>query len=334
MQKPNFALSEILNATEWQKIQDNFAAVTETGIRTLDCEGKNITEPSCTPRLNNYLKNLPGAKHRICNSCLPTFLGGTGVVDKNLRYSCDPGISYLLAPLQIRQQIVLGYLIIGPVILVMRRPKEYYQGLSDELGIDLQDIWKMILEIRIISTHVADSLVELIKDICQSVLNSRYTIMARERDNPLPYSRLLPRVLEALLDVAFQVSGADIGSVMAYNRKKKELTIHSSRGIPRDIADTARIRIGEGIAGTAAQEKTHLLINRSFDDPRIKPFLNRPRIRSSMVLPIRFKDSLLGVMNLGATEKASVTFTEEKAGLINKLIDLATLALQPAPSTN
>jgi ligand-binding sensor protein len=334
VQKPNFTLTDILDIKGWQKIQDNFAAVTEVGIRTLDRGGKNITETSFSPRLNNYLKNYLRLKQRICGSCLPTFLGGSGVVDKNLHYSCDPGLSYFLAPLYVQQNIVLGYLIVGPVILIMRQPKEHYQKLADELEKNLEEIWGVILEMRVISTHAARSLVELVKNVCQNLLNSRYALMAREKENIIPDSRQLPRLLEVLLDVAFQVSGADVGSIMSYNKKKKELTIQSSRGIPREIADKTRVKIGEGISGMAAKQKSYMLIDSSSADAGIKPFLNRPRIKSSMILPINCADSLLGVMNLGATEKASVMFNEENVNLINKLINLTTLALQPLQSTN
>jgi transcriptional regulator with GAF, ATPase, and Fis domain len=256
------------------------------------------------------------------------------VVDKNLQFSCDPGLNYFLAPLYVQQNKVLGYLIVGPVILVMRQPKEYFQKLADELEKELEEIWGVILEIRLISTHVAHSLVELIKDVCQNLLNSRYALMAREKESAAPSSGSIPRLLEALLDVAFQVSGADVGSIMSFNKRKNELSIQFSRGIPRDIADKARIKMGEGISGTAAKRKTSLLIDTESADNTIKPLLNRPSIKSSMILPINYADSLLGVMNLGATEKASVVFDQEKVKLMNKLINLTTLALQPPPSTN
>lgn len=332
MQKPNFTLKETLNVREWQKIQDNFAAVTEVGIRTVDNQGKNITVPSGSPRLCNHLKNSPLIRDRICGGCLPTFLGGKGIVDKNLKFSCETGLSNFLAPLYIQKSKVVGYVIAGPVILVMRRPKEYYQKIAEELSLGLEEVWGTVLEIRVISTQVAQSVVELIKDVCQSAVQSRYALLAREKEIPVAdiISERLNKLLTVLLDVAFQISGADVGSVMSFNERKNELVIQSSRGIPREIIDKTRIKIGEGISGMAAEKRSSLLIDQATSDNRIKPYLNRPNLKSSMILPINLKDSLLGVMNLGATAKSNVSFNAASIKLMNDLINLTTLALQPA----
>ena len=80
---PRFA--DVICLEEWQKIQDTFSAMTNIGIRTLDENGKELARSGGHP----FFKK----------SCLPTFLGGDSVVDKNLSFVCPPGFHNFVSPL-------------------------------------------------------------------------------------------------------------------------------------------------------------------------------------------------------------------------------------------
>jgi len=83
----------------------------------------------------------------------PTFLAGKAIVDKSVSFISPSGFHNFIVPLKINPYIPgvkdtdvsrldtqepLAYIILGPVILVMRRSKQDYQKLADELkvGID------------------------------------------------------------------------------------------------------------------------------------------------------------------------------------------------------
>jgi GAF domain-containing protein len=138
----------------------------------------------------------------------------------------------------------------------------------------------------------------------------------------------LSKVLNALLDVAFQVTSADLGSIMYANEDSSELSIRASRGLSAEIINNTRVKFGEGIAGIAAKEKRSFLISDKMDDNRLRPYLTRPNIRTSMVLPISVNNRIRGVMNLGTLKKSTVNFNQETLEVAHKLVDLATLALQ------
>ena len=125
----SWSLHDVIDLREWQKIQDNFSAVTSVGLRTVDAQGRLFTKASGTPGLcADYLKESP-FKNELCGPCLPTFLGGLGIVDKNLTYTCKlTRLTNFIAPLRAGERVV-GYLIMGPLILVMRFPKEQYLSL-------------------------------------------------------------------------------------------------------------------------------------------------------------------------------------------------------------
>lgn len=322
-------IKDIVDLKQWQKIQDNFAAITGVCLRSVDLQGNAITTPSNEPQACNELTSNSIAIKKICSKCLPTFLGGTSVIDKNLSFTCLPGVHNFLAPLKLNiRDEALGYLIVGPVILVMRRPKEDYLKVAEELELDPDYLWSSILEIKVMSFQGVQSLVELIKDVGEYTLKLSYQKLMQERE--LSTTLELPkigRLWEVLLEVAFQVSGADIGSIMSFDKINDELTIKASRGIPDEIVRTAKVKLGDGISGMAAKEGKSLLINDVVEDNRIKPFLNRPSLSSSMILPLKVKNRVVGVMNLGALKTSPARFNLDNLNLMDKLADLASVAI-------
>jgi ligand-binding sensor protein len=322
------SLKDLLNIKEWQKIQDNFAAITDVCLRTVDPNGKFITSISKEPRLCSELLQKSPQKEKICGSCLPTFLGGRATVDKNLSFICHAGLHNFLTPLRTNGS-VFGYIIAGPVILIKRKSKEGYSNIAEQFNLELEDFWKAILEIKVMSFHGVQSLVELVKDVCEYSIRLAYQNVIEKKEAVMALdSHKLSRLLNALLDVAFQITQADIGSIMFLDKDREDLTIRASKGLPEDIVNKTRVRLGDGIAGTAAKERVSFLIDDNLRDNRIKDYLRRPSISSSMVIPIQVKNRVFGVVNLGALQTSPVRFTANNMQLMNRLIDLATVALQ------
>ncbi len=318
----------IIDLAVWQRIQDNFSSLTGVGLRTFDTEGKPITTPSGEPRLCGEVFKDLRAKDGFCGPCLPTFLGGRKVVDKNLSFTCPSWLHTFVAPLQ-ASGYVFGYFLIGPVILVMRKPKEQYAQIAEEAGVELEEFWSALLELKVMSLQQAQSMVELVKDVGDYIMMLAYENRKVKREAMLSDSPKLRKLLEALMDVALQVSEADIGSIMFVDEKEKDvLTIRASRGLPEDVVKNTRVRLGDGISGLAAKERVALLIDEQHSDNRISSHLNRRYIKSSMVIPIKMDSRTVGIMNLGALGTSEVRFDADNLKVMNRLIDLATLAFR------
>jgi len=327
---PDLSLKGLIDIQEWQKVQNNFSAVMGVSIRIVDSQGNLITKPSGEQKLCSSLLRGNSKKDRLCGSCLPTFLGGQGVVDKNLNYNCWAGVCNFVTPLRLNSNDTLGYALVGPVILVMRKQKEEYRQIAEELNLDLEDLWSALLEIKVISFHGMSSLVELIQDVDEYMLNLNYKMTIREKEVIMPQVlSKLNRILDVLLDVASEAIGADIGSIMFLDEERQNLTIRASRGIPEEIVKRAKVRLGEGISGIAAKEEKSFLIDNNIKDNRIKSYLKRPYIGSSMVVPIKVENRVEGIMNLGALKTSAVRFNEDNLQLVSKIIGLITMAMSP-----
>ena len=328
---PNgFTLKDIIDIKSWQKMQDDFGFVTGVCLRTLDPEGNLITKTTNEPRLCAKVLADSYIKKQVCGTCLPTFLGGKAVVDRNLSFFCQAGLSNFVAPLSYENSHPLGYLLMGPVVLVARSPKEKYQKIAEDLNLSLDEFWKLFSEIKVLSVQGARSLMELIKTLCEYAIKLAYENRLRIEQvlHKLDADRL-NKILNILLDVAFEISKADVGSMMILDEKQKSLSINASHGIPEEIANRASVKIGEGISGLAAKEGKSYLIDDNLRNNRIKSYMARPYLGSSMVIPLKTEDKLLGVLNLGALKTSSVQFNRNSLQLMNKLTRLVSTAISP-----
>jgi ligand-binding sensor protein/putative methionine-R-sulfoxide reductase with GAF domain len=322
--QPDF--KELVNDQDWQKIQDIFSSMTNISLRTIDPEGKLITTPSGQSQLcQTFLKDSTYGME-VCGDCLPTFLGGKSVVDRNLSFVCPSGFHNFFAPVKLNSK-VLAYIILGPVVLVMRKPKDSYKGLADELDVDLDALWEAISKVRVISFHRAQTLMELIVKFSEFILSLAFENSKDGKRFPDALFAQFKGMLEVLLDLALQISGADMGSIMLLDKKKEELTIRAARGLPENVVRDTRIKLGTGLCATAVMENRPLLIDDKLSDNRIKQYLNRPYLKSSMILPFGTEEEAIGAINLGALEVSPVRFSPENLQIMHKVIGQAVDAL-------
>lgn len=165
------SLLDLIDINAWQNIQDNFTLENDVCLRTVDTKGRPVACSSKKPRLCYELLNQSPANNAICGPCLPTFLGGRGVVDKNLSFCCNVGLHTLVAPLQL-EGAVWGYILLGPVILVMRKPKEHYRQIVEDINVDLENLWEAAQEIKVMSFQGAQSLLESIRELGETSLKN------------------------------------------------------------------------------------------------------------------------------------------------------------------
>lgn len=114
----------------------------------------------------------------------------------------------------------------------------------------------------------------------------------------------LEDVLEIAMELTIKVLCADESSVMLIN-SNKELYIGASRGLSKEMASRVHIRMGESVAGKAAQDKRdYLLIGGLEKYPKFNKVESKPRIRSSIVCPLLYHNECVGVLNLNRTSNA------------------------------
>lgn len=139
----------------------------------------------------------------------------------------------------------------------------------------------------------------------------------------------LEALLESAMDNLKEHFHADEGSLMLTD-KAKRLYIACGRGLSEETVYSTTLKLGERVAGLAAQESREYLINGGFEKyPEFSGIEKNPRIRSSIVIPVHCDGKLLGVLNLNRT-KSSEYFTQKDLRGISLFISQIAPAIQSA----
>ncbi|MHB0913683.1 MAG: ATP-binding protein [Armatimonadota bacterium] len=134
--------------------------------------------------------------------------------------------------------------------------------------------------------------------------------------------------LDLVLDMAVQVIGADTASIMLKSKGEDDLHIAASRGIPKKVINSTRVKIGESIAGLVAQNGQAVLLNSDeLVGEMAKRTLRKHAIVSSVIVPIHINEDVRGVISI-AKRRGSDCFTEEDLGVLSTLASQTSLVIQ------
>ena len=110
------------------------------------------------------------------------------------------------------------------------------------------------------------------------------------------------RVLHLILEFACGIVRGDSGTVMMINERTEELEVKVEFALKGDIIKARNVKIGEGVSGWVAQHNEPLLlVGGVMSDPRFKNTVLRPEVKSSLCVPIKIKDKIIGVINVNTT---------------------------------
>ncbi len=107
-----------------------------------------------------------------------------------------------------------------------------------------------------------------------------------------------------LLAMALDISQGISGSLMLTHENGRELQIVASRGLSSPIVHKTRQTIGEGIAGKVAETGEPLLLGGRVGDSRFRGTGGRDEVSSSVCVPIKADQQVLGVLNINSSPTA------------------------------
>ena len=122
----------------------------------------------------------------------------------------------------------------------------------------------------------------------------------------------LDTTLRRVAEVVRKVIDYEIFAILLLNEKTQELRIRFQVGYPPEFAERARIKVGEGVTGQAAQLRQAVLIDDVTQDPRYIAAV--PNVRSELAVPLTTKNRVIGVIDLEARNPGY--FNEEHKRLL------------------
>jgi sigma-B regulation protein RsbU (phosphoserine phosphatase) len=142
--------------------------------------------------------------------------------------------------------------------------------------------------------------------------------IGKETASILELDELLARVAE----VVKRVIDYEMFGILLLDEDGQELVLRRSVSYG-SIPEKTRIKLGEGLCGTAALTKQPILVGDVSADPR---YLNLiPQARSELVVPLLHKDRLVGVFDLEST--VLNYFTEEHLKVLTPLASQVAVAI-------
>jgi len=135
----------------------------------------------------------------------------------------------------------------------------------------------------------------------------------------------LEELLKQMLEQALLVIDAETGSVMLIEEENNNLIIKTIRGLERQILE--RPQAGK-IAKWVAENGEPLIIVDS-EDGRFEGYLKRNDITSSVSVPLKIRDKVIGVLSLNRRTRDKI-FTPENLELINSFASQAAVAIENA----
>jgi HD-GYP domain-containing protein (c-di-GMP phosphodiesterase class II) len=152
--------------------------------------------------------------------------------------------------------------------------------------------------------------------------------IAKSMSSVLDVDSLLKRfsaAAEKLLD-------AEASLIMLLDDDKENLSYKTNTGEKGGIIQKMKLKIGQGIAGTAAREKKSLIVNAVSGDQRFIDEVDRiPGISARSVIgtPLSVEEGLIGVIEV-VNKKDSNGFTEDDRNILESLASFAAVSISNA----
>jgi len=150
-----------------------------------------------------------------------------------------------------------------------------------------------------------------------------------EADETLHRSLRLEDVLQALIDLATEILGADKSTVLVWDSRHERLIPGATRGFsPESVARMSHV-LGQGITGLVALTKQPIAVEHVVGDPRVAHEVTDPEgICSLLHVPIQVDGEVFGVF--GVNYCHDHTFSGAVEGLLMALAGRAAVAIANA----
>jgi GAF domain-containing protein len=111
-------------------------------------------------------------------------------------------------------------------------------------------------------------------------------------------------LLRAVIDETREATRSDVCSLYLWEPEPAELVLTATNGLSKDGIGKVRLRLGQGITGSVAEQGRPLSVPDVRLDPRFQwvPGLDQERFLSMLSVPVLVDDRLVGVLNVQTSE--------------------------------
>lgn len=334
MEQRPLDLTNLVNLHDWQKIQDSFSDVLGITLRTIDKNGILISRISNPASICDKVP-LETQLHKCELATMD--LSVPLEIQQEVELKCPFGLKISILPVKAYRETIVAYIVLGPFILDQRKSEADYRSMAREAGLSEDELLDEVARIGVFPYERIFSIIKLLKDTFSYITQSAYHKkrlgeIAPEvvEIDPLFSRYYEEKVFNAFLKTCMIALDADSGSVMTVDKGSQTLRIKVASKIDREIIDHTHIKIGEGIAGVAAQTAQPIILPKDERKNGFSGKMKRPYIQSAMIMPFHKANDhdVYGVINLNLIRKFR-EFSENDIAFVRELTNLASIALIP-----
>ena len=136
----------------------------------------------------------------------------------------------------------------------------------------------------------------------------------------------LDELLNKIAEQTNQIIPYEIFAIFLLDDEKQELFLRFAIGHPPDVVRDLRIKVGDGVTGTAALERTTVVVDDVRQYPRYIEAVKHAR--SELAVPLISRNRVVGVLDIESPELSY--FREDQVKLLNLLAGQIAIAIENA----
>ena len=344
MQAPPPADKDKLDLSLWREFQEGLSSILDIPIYLYDSSGVMISGSSRESRLCKAIRATAKGS-QLCGDEYRRAVAQVLEKDKIYVYKCHANQYFFAIPVHISPDyslVVAG----GQTYLTGNEDRDFREGTAG-LGLDGQTLVALKGGLKTIPPKSIFTIPNIVANLTVPFLKGLYLRTAHESpkgrglDNRRlkgfyaleeVYRSIAPvlnreELYDTILLKSSELVGAERGSLMILDNKNKLLSVKASKGLERSIADSLRVKVGEGISGAIAAKGVPVMVENI--ESEVPSWKNRPRYKtkSFISIPLKLDSRVIGVINM--SDKATgEAFSEEDLHMLLSFANFASIALE------
>jgi sigma-B regulation protein RsbU (phosphoserine phosphatase) len=136
----------------------------------------------------------------------------------------------------------------------------------------------------------------------------------------------LDTTLRRVAELVRKVIDYEIFAILLLNERTQELRFRFQVGYPNEFAERARVQLGEGVTGRAAQLREAVLVDDVTKEPGYIAAI--PNVRAELAIPLIVKNRVIGIIDIEAREPGA--FTEDHKRLLTLIASRMAVGIENA----
>lgn len=314
---------EVIDIKHWQSIQDIFSSIISISLRTVNQDGEIIVRPSNMPAICAQVAAESTQARKKCWQWYPQLSSylKKRKLEKYYKNVCPLGLVNFAVPISFNN-VETVYLIIGPLVLETNQSDVFLSQKIQSFGVDESKFFECFNKLPSLGVLKVNNVIDSLNAITLFMAGLEAFELKIDNEKIVFDNEKISGLLRAFLGLAMKLCDAERGSVMMFEKNKQELSIKDAKGLSKDVIDQTKLKAGEGLAGLSIQRRKALYLSEQLSDRELRLRMHKPKIKSAFVIPVFYKNEILGVISVGTVKKPN-RFSDQLMELLNELVGMA-----------